>query len=132
MWSLIKSKTDYLFMVIFENVFKVKTIIYIFKPLSYHWILLQFPRRSWPSIEFNHTIFANLCINKWHHPQTTTTTADAVVEGPPNLWEPKILNFTKSYNIFQSHSYSLRDRIKVMRAIALNHILFLFRLNDIE
>ena len=67
-------------------------------------------------------------INKGHHPQIPTTTADAMVEGPLKFREPKILNFTNSYNIFQAHSYSPRGRIKVMREIALNKLLFLFRL----
>ena len=67
-------------------------------------------------------------INKGHHPQIPTTTADAMVEGPLKFREPKILNFTNSYNIFHAHSYSPRGRIKVMRAIALNKLLFLFRL----
>ena len=70
-------------------------------------------------------------INKGHHPQIPTTTADAMVEGPLKFREPKILNFTNSYNIFQAHSYSPRGRIKVMREIALNKLLFLFRLSII-
>ena len=53
-----------------------------------------------------------------------------MVEGPLKFREPKILNFTNSYNIFQAHSYSPRGRIKVMREIALNKLLFLFRLNE--
>ena len=52
-----------------------------------------------------------------------------MVEGPLKFREPKILNFTNSYNIFQAHSYSPRGRIKVMREIALNKLLFLFRLS---
>ena len=43
-----------------------------------------------------HSILANLCINKGHHLQFLTTRAEAMVEGPPNLRSPKILNFTNS------------------------------------
>ena len=44
-----------------------------------------------------HSRLANLCINKGHHHQFLTTRPEAMVEGPPYLRSPKILNFTNSF-----------------------------------